>query len=543
MCAAQANGASAEEEDDIEHQEEQPPSLQLVLWRVFDDPSSGPMAKSWSIFMMIVILYSILNFTLAGIPADLVIMDVWSNRTTGDVIPFTTENDFSGDDEAVFRSDGTHQTAGEHDDYRTYYRQVEVFCICTFTFEFIIRLLCSPAGPGVCNYLKSVSNMVDLLSVMPFYLELVMSIIGVDGADSLGVLQILRLIRLTRISRIFKMSKKFQALIVLWKTIIRSVGALTMLIFFMMIFSVLFATLIYMAEMGDWDEARNQFVREDGSASPFESIPASVWWAIITMATVGYGDDYPVSSWGRVVAVITMTVSLLVLSLPITIIGANFDEEYSEMRARALAEAQTKAETDKARRQALVGKAKKVTHNVMAAQKVSGTKCLSQFAAGTAQAAMEMLVRRGSKIGGSSTTTRSSMSKVPGAVDPRGCRDDGGGSAAGGACATDGDGREIPARHRGEDGAPKQGNGSALIRELTELITRAHADALYEVSDLMKEHELQLRQDIAELLKYVHETGATPALAPPASRRPSHRSVAGSSRKMMAMLSPSPPSR
>ena len=68
-------------------------------------------------------------------------------------------------------------------------------------------------------------------------------------------------------------------------------SALLMLFFFMAIFSVLFATLIYTAEPGDYDSTRNQWVREDGSASPFESIPASVWWAIITMATVGYGDD------------------------------------------------------------------------------------------------------------------------------------------------------------------------------------------------------------------------------------------------------------
>ena len=54
------------------------------------------------------------------------------------------------------------------------------------------------------------------------------------------------------------------------------------------------------------------------------------------MTTVGYGDDFPVSSWGRVVAVITMTVAMLVLSLPITIIGSNFDEEYSDMHARKI---------------------------------------------------------------------------------------------------------------------------------------------------------------------------------------------------------------
>jgi len=105
-----------------------------------------------------------------------------------------------------------------------------------------------------------------------------------------------------------------------------------MLFFFMAVFSVLFATLIWTVEDGEFDPYRRQFVREDGTESPFESIPAATWWTIITMTTVGYGDHYPVTAWGQIVAVLTMVVALVVLSLPITIIGANFDEEYAELR-------------------------------------------------------------------------------------------------------------------------------------------------------------------------------------------------------------------
>jgi low affinity Fe/Cu permease len=101
-----------------------------------------------------------------------------------------------------------------------------------------------------------------------------------------------------------------------------------MLFAFMAIFSILFATLIFNFESGWYDPVRQQYVRVDGSTSPFESIPASIWWTIVTMTTVGYGDQVPVTVAGKVVAVITMFCGLVVLSLPITIIGANFDEEY-----------------------------------------------------------------------------------------------------------------------------------------------------------------------------------------------------------------------
>jgi hypothetical protein len=107
---------------------------------------------------------------------------------------------------------------------------------------------------------------------------------------------------------------------------------------------VLFATLIYTFESGVYDEYRRQYVREDGTVSPFESIPGSIWWTIVTMTTVGYGDQFPVTAPGKVIAVLTMFSGLVVLSLPITIIGANFDDEYRELRKR------TQDEKERARR-------------------------------------------------------------------------------------------------------------------------------------------------------------------------------------------------
>jgi hypothetical protein len=137
-------------------------------------------------------------------------------------------------------------------------------------------------------------------------------------------------------------------LIVLASTLRKSASALLMLFLFMAIFSILFATLIFNFEGGSYDAIRMQYVRPDGSASPFESIPVSIWWTIVTMTTVGYGDQVPVTIAGQIIAVATMFCGLVVLSLPITIIGANFDEEYRLLKKQKQDDMERKRQQPKA---------------------------------------------------------------------------------------------------------------------------------------------------------------------------------------------------
>jgi hypothetical protein len=68
-------------------------------------------------------------------------------------------------------------------------------------------------------------------------------------------------------------------------------------------------------------------------ASPFTSIPVAFWWAIVTMATVGYGDMYPTTEWGRLVGSFVIVCGLVIIALPITILGANYTDEYARYRA------------------------------------------------------------------------------------------------------------------------------------------------------------------------------------------------------------------
>jgi len=208
---------------------------------------------------------------------------------------------------------------------------IEAGCIMIFSAEFALRLLCCPAAVGLLNFCRNPANVIDLVAIMPWYIDRV----GLEGP---GFLSLLRIIRITRIARIFKMSKNMQGMMVLARTLQKSVSALSMLIFLVILTLVLFSTIIYFFEgprLGStYDPTRKQWVRVDGSPSPFESIPASMWWCLVTMTTVGYGDVYPVTFIGQLTAMLVMFWGLVVLSLPITIVGANFDEEYREMKKR-----------------------------------------------------------------------------------------------------------------------------------------------------------------------------------------------------------------
>jgi len=317
---------------------------QYLLWTLLDDPSSSRFAKWLSSIIMMIIGLSVISFTLESLPADCVVRDEWIELIGEDGETIRT------------RSTSPKYLCKDHEPDRSPFFEIETFCIMVFSVEFVLRLLSCPAGPGILRFIVAPMNIIDLAAILPWYIGKAYP----GGGDSAKGLAVLRVLRLTRVLRIFKMSRNFQGLLLLIKTFQKSATALLMLCFFVAICLILFATLVFESEKGAWDEYRMQWIRADGTQSPFESIPESMWWTIITMCTVGYGDVWPITFAGQLVAIAAMFVGLLVLSLPITIIGANFDELYRQQRTKdeeAKAKRKREAQAERASRIAAGGPA------------------------------------------------------------------------------------------------------------------------------------------------------------------------------------------
>ena len=95
-----------------------------------------------------------------------------------------------------------------------------------------------------------------------------------------------------------------------------SMDMFAMLIFLLLLALVLFSTLIYFCEKGQWEPTDPL---DAHAGDPFASIPRSFWWCMVTLMTVGYGDSYPVTIEGKIVASVTMIASVLIMALPISV--------------------------------------------------------------------------------------------------------------------------------------------------------------------------------------------------------------------------------
>ncbi|RTG82235.1 potassium voltage-gated channel Shaw-related subfamily C member 1 [Schistosoma bovis] len=142
-----------------------------------------------------------------------------------------------------------------------------------FTFEIIIRFIVTPCK---LEFIKSPINIIDLLALLSFYVDLILTKIMSNEANY----EALEFFSIIRIMRLFKLTRHIAGLKILIHTFRASLKELVLLVFFLMVFIVIFAALMYYAERFQYNP-QNDFV----------SIPVGLWWAIVTMTTVGYGDQ------------------------------------------------------------------------------------------------------------------------------------------------------------------------------------------------------------------------------------------------------------
>ncbi|MEZ9441675.1 ion transporter [Vibrio sp. 10N.222.54.F12] len=180
-------------------------------------------------------------------------------------------------------------------------RYIEYTFTALFTLEYLLRLYCSPKPK---SYATSFYGVVDLLAILPTYLAIIF-----PGASFMGVV---RLLRVMRIFRILKLVRYLQDSNILLRSLL--MARRKILIFFSTvgILVVIFGALIFVIE---------------GPENGFTSIPHSIYWAIVTITTVGYGDMIPQTALGKAIASLTMLLGYSILAVPTGIITAELSNE------------------------------------------------------------------------------------------------------------------------------------------------------------------------------------------------------------------------
>ena len=162
--------------------------------------------------------------------------------------------------------------------------QVEGICVVWFTFEFLVRIVCCP---DKLVFVKNMLNLIDFVAILPFYLELGLS--GLSSKAANNVLGFLRVVRFVRILRIFKLTRHFVGLRVLGHTLRASVNEFLLLIIFLALGVLIFATMIYYAERIGADP-------DDPTAAAhtnFKNIPIGFWLVIVGGGFIGGSFDRP----------------------------------------------------------------------------------------------------------------------------------------------------------------------------------------------------------------------------------------------------------
>ncbi|KNC86507.1 hypothetical protein SARC_01337 [Sphaeroforma arctica JP610] len=266
--------------------------IRYNIYIFLSDGSSSQMAQFWALWILTCTLVSVLNIILESVES----IRIWGQENGN------------------------------------FFFVIETFVVIFFIIDYFGRLFtCPRLKPFLWDFL----NFIDFMAIVPWFIEVVLIMIGETGANNVKGLAALRVVRLIRIVRLVKLGKSSLLFRLFLNAMTKGRDGVMFLIFIMGILTVFYSTLIFYAETAGCDLDENGmwvYVRGDavGEETYFQNIPVSFWWCIVTLTTVGYGDSFPVTNLGRMVAAITMVSAIVVLAFPVTILGHAFGEAAAE---------------------------------------------------------------------------------------------------------------------------------------------------------------------------------------------------------------------
>ncbi|XP_032875353.1 potassium voltage-gated channel subfamily S member 2 [Amblyraja radiata] len=254
-------------------------SCRRRLWLMFENPGYNIVSRIYSVLSIIMVLGSIATMCLNSM-----------------------------DEFQLVDGEGERR-----DDPR--FEMVEQLCMAWFTLELLARLLVSP---GPLHFFSRPLNLIDLMSVSPFYLTLLVNLV-VDISPALPNLgRMVQVLRLMRIFRILKLARHSTGLRSLGATLKHSYREVGLLLLYLSVGVSVFSVVAYTVE------------KEEDSG--LTTIPSCWWWATVSMTTVGYGDVVPISIGGKLTASACILSGILVVVLPITLIFNKFSHFYRRQK-------------------------------------------------------------------------------------------------------------------------------------------------------------------------------------------------------------------
>nr|XP_056700646.1 potassium voltage-gated channel subfamily V member 2-like [Euleptes europaea] len=215
----------------------------------------------------------------------------------------------------------------QHKTSKNCLEQVEAICAIFFTLEYAMRLISTSSFQ---QFLRALFSAIDLVSIMPFYIQVLFENLGQGEMEyqeelhkmrSVGKLgKVLKLIKLMRIFRILKLARHSTGLRAFGFTIRQCYQQVCCLLLFIAMGVFAFSALMHSVE-------------HDVPGTDFTSIPNTWWWAAVSLSTVGYGDTVPATVLGRMVAFACISFGIILNGMPISILYNKFSDYYAKLKS------------------------------------------------------------------------------------------------------------------------------------------------------------------------------------------------------------------
>lgn len=201
--------------------------------------------------------------------------------------------------------------------YESIFTDFEIFSVIIFTIEYCLRIWSCVENPlyksswrGRLRYIFSFWAIVDFLGIFPFYFTLLTSDFG-----------IIRILRVFRLLRLFRVTRYSHALKMIRGVLLETKEEL-LICFSFIIFTLLISSSVM------------YYLEHNVQPDRFKSIPATLWWGVITMTTTGYGDMYPITAAGKFFGGVVLILGIALFALPTGIIASGFMEQIRRNKGR-----------------------------------------------------------------------------------------------------------------------------------------------------------------------------------------------------------------